>query len=243
MRCFAFAGRNGKEIVRDKLTLFFGILFPLLILALMSLIGRSVPADIFPIGSLAPGIAVFGLSFLSLFAGMLAARDRSGAFMTRLLASPMRPADFIGGYLLPLLPVGLAQSLACLVFAALFGLRPGLGTLLAAAVLLPMGLFYDALGLLLGSLLTEKQIGGVCGALVTNVSAWLSGVWFDPASVGGAFAKIVKVFPFLHATQAARAALALDCVNLLPHLWPTLLWAAAMTLAAVGTVGYRLSHN
>ncbi len=243
MKCLAFAGRNGKEIARDKLTLFFGVLFPLLILALMSLIGQSVPADIFPIGSLAPGIAVFGLSFLSLFAGMLAARDRSGAFMTRLLASPMRPADFIGGYLLPLLPVGLAQSLACLMFAAFFGLKPGPGTLLAAAVLLPMGLFYDALGLLLGSLLTEKQIGGVCGALVTNVSAWLSGVWFDPALVGGVFEKVVKVFPFLHAAQAARAALALDYANLLPHLWPVLLWSAAMTLAAVGMAGYRLSHN
>lgn len=243
MRCLAFAGRNGKEIVRDKLTLFFGILFPILILALMSLIGRSVPADIFPIASLAPGIAVFGLSFLSLFAGMLVARDRSGAFMTRLLASPMRPADFILGYLLPLLPVGLAQSLACLVFAALFGLRPGPGTLLAAAVLLPMGLFYAALGLLLGSLLTEKQIGGVCGALVTNCSAWLSGVWFDPASVGGAFAKAVRLLPFLHATQAARAALALDLASLLPHLWPTLLWSSAMTLASVWTIAHRLSHN
>lgn len=243
MKCLAFAGRNTKEIVRDKLALFFGLLFPVLILSLMSLIGQNVPADIFPIATLAPGVAVFGLSFLSLFAGMLVSRDRSGAFMARLLTSPMGAADFIAGYLLPLLPVGFVQSLACLLFAAVFGLKIRLGTLLAAAALLPTALFYAALGILLGSLLSEKQIGGVCGALVTNLSAWLSGAWFDPAAIGGAFEKIANIFPFLHAANAARAALYGDYVNLLPHLWPTLLWSAAMTLASVGAMDCKLRHG
>lgn len=235
MRCASFAKRNFMEIARDRLTLFFGVLFPILVLALMSLIGRSVPGGIFPIGELAPGICVFGLSFLSLFGGMLTAKDRSGAFMTRLLASPMSGLDLIAGYLLPLLPVGVLQSLVCLLFSALFGLKLGPGILLSAAVLLPMGLFYTCLGLLLGCVLTDRQVGGVCGALVTNLSAWLSGAWFDPALIGGAFRRIADFFPFIHASRAAGYALRLDLPPVLPHLAVTTLWSAAMLALAVVT--------
>lgn len=241
MRAFVFAGRNTKEILRDKLTLFFGLIFPLVILTLMALIGRSVPADIFPIGDLAPGIAVFGLSFLSLFGGLLIAKDRSGAFMARLLSSPMRASDFILGYLLPLIPIGLCQSLICLLVSALFGLRLSLGTPLAAIVLVPMSLFYISTGLFLGGVLTEKQIGGVCGALITNLSAWLSGVWFDPALVGGAFEKITDFFPFIHASVAAKMAVDMDFAHILPHLAVTIAWAAAMFIAAVATLRHSMT--
>ena len=41
-------------------------------------------------------------------------------------------------------------------------------------------------GLLFGSILTDKQVGGICGAILTNLSAWLSGTWFDLELVVGA---------------------------------------------------------
>ena len=59
--------------------------------------------------------------------------------------------------------------------------------LTAFLVLVPAALFFIALGLLCGSLFTVKQVGGICGALLTNLSAWLSGAWFDLTLVGGAF--------------------------------------------------------
>ena len=107
MRVKAFAKRNLKELFRDPLTLFFGLGFPLVLLVLMNVIQRNVPVHIFELSTLAPGIALFGLTFLALFSGLLLARDRTTAFLARLAASPMTASDFLLGYLLPAaLPAG-----------------------------------------------------------------------------------------------------------------------------------------
>lgn len=88
MKTLSFSVRNTKEILRDKLNLAFGLGFPVVVL-LLSLIQSNIPVELFAIDKLAPGIAVFGLSFISLFSGMLIAKDRTSAFMLRLFASPM----------------------------------------------------------------------------------------------------------------------------------------------------------
>ena len=97
MRTLNFARRNFKEILRDPLSLIFGLGFPLVLLLLLTAINRNVPAEVFTIEALTPGVAVFGLSFLSLFSALLIARDRSSAFMARVMASPMTAWDFILG--------------------------------------------------------------------------------------------------------------------------------------------------
>lgn len=89
MKTMAFASRNAKEILRDKTTLGFGIGFPVILLLLLSLIGANAPVDLFDVDKLTPGIAVFGMSFISLFSGMIIAKDRSSSFMMRLFASPI----------------------------------------------------------------------------------------------------------------------------------------------------------
>ena len=62
MKWTAFSGRNAKEILRDPLTVAFSLGFPLVLLLLLTAIQANVPVDLFVIGQLAPGIAVFGLS-------------------------------------------------------------------------------------------------------------------------------------------------------------------------------------
>ena len=119
MRIKAFAVRNLKELLRDPLTLFFGVGFPMVLLLLMNLIQRSIPVHIFALETLAPGIALFGLTFLALFSGLLLARDRTSAFLARLTASPMTAADFLLGYLLPMLPMAAGQSVICMGAAVL----------------------------------------------------------------------------------------------------------------------------
>ena len=84
MRVRAFAKRNMKELFRDPLTLFFGLGFPLALLLMMTLIQRNIPVHVFELDTLAPGMALFGLTFMALFSGLLLAKDRSSAF----LASP-----------------------------------------------------------------------------------------------------------------------------------------------------------
>lgn len=232
MKLIAFARRNLQELVRDPLTLFFGAAFPLVLLGLLTLIQRNIPVNLFAIESLAPGVAVFGQAFLTLFSALLIAKDRATALTQRLMASPLTGGDFILGYALPLLPLALAQGLLCLLCAAPLGLS--LRHLpLVLAVLMPSALMYIALGLLFGSILSDKQVGGVCGALLTNLSAWLSGVWFDVKLVGGAFYTIANALPFLHAVEAARAAAVGNVAALPAHLAVVCAYAAVLLTVAV----------
>ena len=233
MKLLAFSVRNGKEMLRDKLTLFFGLGFPLVILLLLSAIQSHVPVALFSIDRLTPGVAVFGLSFLSLFSGLLIAKDRSSALMLRLRSAPLRASDFILGYLLPLLPMAVAQSLVCFIAAFALGLPVTLNVLLTLVVLLPADVVFIALGLICGSLFNDRQVGGVCGALLTNLSAWLSGTWFDLSLIGGAFEAIAGLLPFYHAVEAGRAALCGQLSGLFPHLWWVIGYGAVLLLLAV----------
>ena len=93
MKMLTFANRNAKEIIRDPLTLAFGLGFPLILLLLLSAIQANVPVSLFEIEHLAPGITVFGLSFMTLFSATIIAKDRESALLQRLYATPMTALD------------------------------------------------------------------------------------------------------------------------------------------------------
>lgn len=240
MRVKAFAKRNCKELLRDPLTLFFGLGFPLVLLVLMNLIQRNIPVSIFELDTLAPGIALFGLTFMALFAGMLLSKDRSTAFLARLAASPMTASDFLLGYLLPMLPMAVGQSVICLAAAAVLGLPLSWNMLAVAAALVPSALLFIALGLLCGTLLNDKQVGGMCGAILTNVTAWLAGIWFDLSLMGSGFKAVAYLLPFAHGADGARAALAGEWAALPGHLLWVSAWAVAVLALAVWLFRRRL---
>lgn len=233
MKMLTFASRNAKEILRDPLTLFFGLGFPLVLIVLLSAIQANIPVDLFEIQHLAPGVTVFGLSFMTLFSATVIAKDRGSSLLQRLYTTPLMPTDFILGYTLPILPIAVAQCVICYVAAALLGLDITVGILYAVAGIIPVSVLYIALGLLCGSVFTDKQVGGICGALLTNLSAWLSGVWFDLDLVGGTFRKIAYALPFVHAVDMERALLTGDFGGVLPHLWWVLGYAAVLLVLAV----------
>ena len=233
MRMKIFAARNAKEILRDPLNLAFGLGFPLVLIGLLSAIQANIPVQMFEIQQLAPGITVFGLSFLTLFSATVIARDRGSALLQRLYTTPLTPVDFILGYALPMLPIALAQCAICYLTAIALGLQPCMNILYALAGILPVSLVYIALGLLCGSVLTDKQVGGVCGALLTNLSAWVSGIWFDLELMGGTFRKIAYTLPFVHAVELERAILAGDYPGIFPHIWWVLGYGVGLLLLAV----------
>lgn len=232
MRLRAFSIRTAKEILRDPLNLAFGLGFPLVILGLLTALQHNIPVSLFVIEKLTPGIAVFGLSFLTLFSATLAAKDRESALLHRLYTTPMTSWDFILGYILPVLPIGIAQAVVCYLFGILLGLSPSVTILYAILFILPVSLFYVSLGLLFGSLLSVKQVGGICGALLTNLTAWLSGIWFDLELVGGWFKTIAYFLPFVHGVELERAALAGDFAGAAPHLLWVLGYAVGVTAVA-----------
>jgi len=233
MRMFIFAKRNAKEILRDPLNLAFGLGFPLILLLLLSAIQAGAPVPLFEIQYLAPGITVFGLSFLTLFSATLIAKDRGSSLVQRLYTTPLTPADFILGYTFPLLPIALCQCAVCYLAAIILGLPVTIHILSATLLILPAALLYIALGLLFGSILTDKQVGGVCGALLTNLSAWVSGIWFDPELAGGMFGRIAHALPFLHAVELERAVLSGHYSGIFPHLYWVLCYAILLLVLAI----------
>ena len=232
MRMLTFANRTFKEIIRDPLTVAFGLGFPLVVLLLLTAIQANVPVALFELDKLTPGICVFGLSFVSLFSAMLISKDRETSLQRRLFTTPLTAADFLLGYSLPMLPISVLQSVICYIAALILGLKPTVGILWTLLFLLPAALLYIAIGLLCGSLLTDKQVGGICGALLTNLTAWLSGVWFDVSLMGKVFKNIANALPFIHAVELERAALACD-ISAAVHELPIVL-GYAVILSAVG---------
>ena len=233
MRMMTFAKRCAKEILRDPINLGFGLGFPLVLLLLLSAIQANIPVSLFEIDTLTPGITVFGLSFMTLFSATLIAKDRESALLQRLYTTPLTGFDFILGYMLPLLPISLGQVILCYLFAIPLGLTVSANVIFAVIGIVPMAMFNIALGLLCGSLLGVKQVGGICGALLTNLSAWLSGVWFDLNLVGGLFRKTAYALPFVHAAELEKA---LFCGNFdaaAAHIFPILLYSIGTAAVAV----------
>ncbi|MDE5742450.1 MAG: ABC transporter permease [Oscillospiraceae bacterium] len=219
MKLKAFSSRTAKEILRDPLNLGFGLGFPVVLILLLSAIQANIPVELFVIENLAPGIAVFGLSFMTLFSAALIAKDRGSAILQRLYTTPLTPKDFILGYTLPILPIAVAQCIVCYIFALILGLDITVRLLWSIIAIIPSALFFIALGLLCGSVFNDKQVGGICGALLTNLTAWLSGIWFDLELVGGAFKKIADLLPFIHAVELERAVLSGNYEDMFPHLY------------------------
>ena len=233
MRMMTFAKRCAKEILRDPINLGFGLGFPLVLLLLLTSMQKNIPVHLFEIDTLAPGITVFGLSFMTLFSATLIAKDRESALLQRLYTTPLTGIDFILGYMLPILPIAIGQTVICYLFAIPLGLTVSVNIVYAIIGIIPMAIFNIALGLLCGSVLGVKQVGGICGALLTNLSAWLSGVWFDLELVGGAFEKIANVLPFTHAAELEKALFSGNFGLAATHILPVLLYGVLVTIIAV----------
>ncbi|ANU11857.1 ABC transporter permease [Planococcus antarcticus DSM 14505] len=236
MKALTFAERNRKEILRDPMTLLFGMFLPLLMLWLFSMMAEKMPFDLFTLEKLAPAIIVFSFSFITLFTGMLIGRDKSSSFLMRIFASPMDATDYLIGYALPLLPVALLQLAACYVTALLLGMPVTLDAIPAFGVLVIISLLYIAFGLFFGTFFTDRQVGAMF-AIFVNITTWLSGTWFELDMIGGTFQKVAYLLPFAHAVDASRAVFAGDY----DAVGTPMLWVIAYTAIIFGIAvwGFR----
>ena len=233
MRILTFSKRCAKEILRDPLNLCFGLGFPLVLLLLLSALQANIPVSLFETDNLTPGITVFGLSFITLFSATLVAKDRESALLQRLYTTPLTGIDFIIGYMLPILPIAIGQTTICYLFAIPLGLTVSVNIIYAIIGIIPMAILNIALGLLCGSLFGVKQVGGICGALLTNLSAWLSGVWFDLNLVGGFFEKLAYALPFVHAAEMEKALFSGNFETAAVHTLFVIVYSILITIIAV----------
>ncbi|MFC1945816.1 ABC transporter permease [Chloroflexota bacterium] len=204
MRFLELAKRNFKEMYLDLLSLGLVIIFPPALLLVLQSIGAVDP--FFTATNLAPGIVLFGFALLSLSSGMLLAKDRESAFLSRLFTAPLKARDFILAYSLPYIPVAIFQSVVVFAVAALIGLEISGNAGLVLLILFIMSIGYIGLGMILGTVFTYKTVS--IAWIAVNLLTIFGGAWFPLEFVGGAIRSSMNVLPFAHAIDAARDVMA-----------------------------------
>lgn len=220
-RIKAFSARNIKEILRDPLSYIFCLGFPLVMLIIMTLVNKSIPAEtgmtIFRIDNLYGGITVFGQMFIMLFTAITVSKDRAGAFLVRLYATPMKTADFIAGYILPATALAVIQNVIIAVSSMIISLITGVelritGLIASMIVLIPSAVMFIGFGLLAGILFSDKSAPAM-SSIIISLASFLGGIWFDAENTGGVMLKISKCLPFYYCTKTARLATAMNFEN------------------------------
>jgi len=201
MRFTSLAKMNLKELYRDPLHIGLTIGMPVLLLLVLKAIGRGNIETLTPT-FLAPGIALFGFAMLTDSSGMILARDRERALLSRLLTAPLRASDFISAYSLPYIPVAIIQLVVVFAIAALLGLENYGSIGLVFLILFVMSIGYIGLGMILGSVFTYRQAPMVW--VVVLLLTIFGGTWMDLEEIGGAFQSIMNLLPFAHALDATR---------------------------------------
>ena len=215
MKTLVFAGRNFRELLRAPLSYIFCLGFPVIMLTVMTIINKSIPPEanmtIFSIENLSSGISVFGMTFVMLFTALQISKDRCGAFLTRLYASPMKPYEFIIGYTIPIMIIAVVQCFITYTASYIISLIIGnaisiSGIFISNLVLIPSEIMFIGFGLLFGSIFNDKSAPALC-SIVISLSCILGGIWLDVESLSGGLKKICQVLPFWHAVRTGRMSL------------------------------------
>ena len=215
MRTLTFAKRNFKEIIRDPLSIIFAILLPLFLLFIFGQF--KIPNEIYNIENFTPGIIIFSLSFITMFTGTLVAKDRTSSLTARLGVSPMKGVEYILGYSLSVIPLVLIQNILFFILAIILGLKFNINVIYTILVSLPISILFIALGILIGTITTEKSSSGV-SSIVVQLVAFTSGMYFSLDMVGNTFATICKILPFRSTLNITKGILNASYNNILSSI-------------------------
>lgn len=246
MKAKVFASRNAKEILRDPLSYVFCLGLPVVMLLVFQILG-SFTADetpVFALPQLTTGISVFSFCFIMLYMAILVANDRATSFLTRLYCAPMSQTDFVLGYLLPGMVIAIGQAVVCLLCAWILGLCRHDTISLARGLLqvaaeLPAMLLFVSLGIMFGSLLSEKAAPGIASILI-SASGFLSGAWIPLPAMGG-YETFCRFLPFYPAVCLGRAVLNADAAGYFSP-WLNLFTVSLYTLAALAAAILAFRH-
>jgi len=193
MRILNFAKRNFKEIIRDPLSIIFSVLLPLILLFVFKQI--NIPSESYELQNFTPGIVVFGFSFISLFTAMLISKDRTTSLLVRLGISPMKPIEYILGYMLSIIPIIIIQNTLFFILAIILGLSFSINIIWAILISIVIAILFIAIGIIIGSLFSEKASSGI-SSIIVQLVCFTSGMYFPRELLGDVFSKICKFLPF-----------------------------------------------
>lgn len=135
------------------------------------------------------------------------------------------------------------QNITCFIAAYFLGLELSFVHIFALIALLITSTIFIGIGLLCGSLFNEKAAVGLCGALLTNLTAFLSGAWLDLSLIGGAFERIAYALPFVHAVDLLRAIVAEDFSAMFPHLYVVIVYAVVFFGLSIFVFKSKIQQN
>ena len=193
MRTINFAKRNFKEIIRDPISVIFAVMLPLFLLYIFQQF--KIPSQAYKLINFTPGVIIFSFSFLTLFTAMLVSKDRTTSLLIRLGVSPMRPIEYIIGYIMSLIPIVVMQSTLIFILAVILGLDLSINIIFAILVSIPISILFIGLGILIGSLFSEKASSGI-SSIVIQLVCFTSGMYFEKELLGTIFSKICDALPF-----------------------------------------------
>lgn len=193
MRTLNFAKRNFKEIIRDPLSIIFSVLLPLFLLFIFKQI--NIPNESYELHNFTPGIVVFGFSFITLFTAMLVSKDRTSSLLIRLGISPMKPIEYILGYMLSIIPLTLIQNVLFFILAIALGLSFSINIIWTILISIVVAILFIAIGIILGSLFSEKASSGI-SSIVVQLVCFTSGMYFPRELLGDVFSRICEYLPF-----------------------------------------------
>lgn len=211
MRILTFTKRNFKEIIRDPLSIIFAILLPLFLLYIF--MQFKIPSEVYSIENFTPGIIIFSLSFITMFTATLVAKDRSTSLTIRLGVSPMKGIDYILGYGLSVIPIVLIQSILFFAVAIILGLNFSVNIIYTILVVIPISVLFILLGILIGTITSEKSSSGV-SSIIVQLVAFTSGMYFSTDMVGSTFNTICKILPFKSVLNVTKGILNNNITNL-----------------------------
>ncbi len=231
MRMINFAKRNFKELIRDPLSLVFEIILPIFLLFIFQQF--DIPADNYKLENFTPSIILLGFSFITLFSATLISKDRTSSFLIRLGTSPMKSSDYILGYILSLLPIILMQNILFFLVAIMMGLEFSINILFTILVSMVISIFFISLGILIGSLVSEKGTGGL-GSIIVQLVCFTSGMYFPKEVMGNIFIVICKILPFEACLNIIQGTLHNDYSNLsLTHIIVFLIYFITILLLSI----------
>lgn len=214
----ALTRTQSKVFVREPMAVFFGLVFPALLLVVIGTVfpgatdptpdlgGRSLVKTYAPV-SIALGLATVALSLLPAGLG----GDREKGILRRLSTTPAHPGTLVSAHLVvQLVVVTLASAAAVLAGRLVFGIplpaSPGwflLSFLLGAVSLL-------GVGLLIGALVPSAASGQAVGMLLYFPLLFFAGVYIPLDIMGEGVRTVSSYTPSGAAVQALSASWAGD---------------------------------
>lgn len=249
MRALVFAKRNAKEILRDPMSYAFCLGVPILLLIIMRLAFYSEQTKImFGLETLTPGIVVFSFAFVALYTAMLVSKDKATSFLLRLYTSPMKTVDFLLGYALPGFVIAIGQAIACWITATIISLATGdelniARGLLSIVTQLPSAVMFIGIGLLFGTLFSDKAAPGITSIVIT-ASGILGGAWTPVETLNSGFQTVCKAMPFYPGTLIGRQVYSNSIDDQFGWGWISLIaWTILIAVIAIAAFSARAKSD